>query len=454
MVLIYASFFCLVILLLAFIINRFAGKLFSGLITDNIAVESQKIAGSISGLYNPWTSSFDIYTVEAMGMYFVHEGYILSVEDIEGNMIWDARSCDMEQCAEVINEISVRMEQDHRMNGALQVSKYPLVSLSRDVGYVNISTYGPYFYSREESGFLRTLNRFLILAGILFILLNMVVSVFLATALSRPILRAADAAKHIAGGDLAVRVPNERGIRELHELSRSVNELAESLENGERWQKRLSSDIAHELRTPLTCLQGNMEAMIDGVWEPTQERLSSCYEEIGRLNKLVEDLSRLSILERENLVLRRTQFDLEKLLKAAAEQFVPAAREKGIRITVNVHPSPAPFYGDYDRLTQIFINLISNAVKYTDSGAVTITAVPEAGGDHYAITVTDTGIGMEREELKHIFDRFYRTDRSRSRGTGGAGIGLSIAKTITEAHGGVISVESEIGKGSAFTVTV
>jgi signal transduction histidine kinase len=372
----------------------------------------------------------------------------------------------MEQCAEVINEISVRMEQDHRMNGGLQVSKYPLVSLSQNVGYVNISTYGPYFYSREESGFLRTLNRFLIVAGLLFMLLNMVVSVFLATALSRPILRAADAAKHIAGGDLAVRVPDERGIRELHELSRSVNELAESLENGERWQKRLSSDIAHELRTPLTCLQGNMEAMIDGVWEPTPERLLSCHEEIGRLNKLVEDLSRLSILERENLVLRRTQFDLEKLLKAVAERFVPAAREKGISVSVEVQSSPAPFYGDYDRLTQVFINLISNAVKYTDSGAVTINAVPapdlanaEAGEEHhYAITVTDTGIGMESEELKHIFDRFYRTDRSRSRGAGtshgGAGIGLTIAKTITEAHGGTISVESEIGKGSTFTVTV
>jgi signal transduction histidine kinase len=425
-------------------------------------------------------------------MYFVHEGYIVSVEDTTATVLWDARSCDMGQCTAVIGDIAHRMEAGYRLEGGFQSRQYPMRYGNREIGAVNIETYGPFFYSEGEAEFLRTLNRFLIAAGIVFVLLSMVVSVFLATALSRPILKAAEAATRIAGGDLAVRVSDRHGTQELYELSRSVNELAAALENGERWQKRLSSDIAHELRTPLTCLQGNIEAMIDGVWEPTAERLSSCYEEIRRLTKLVEYLSQLSILERDTLILHRTTFDLSKLLAAAVDQFTQAARGKGLELRLEPAAAPLSIYADYDRLMQVFINLLSNAVKYTDRGSVTVEVArlagtklpavagtpgagdrgfisgggqPEAAGigsdtapgsiaAAYAVTVTDTGIGIGAEALPRVFDRFYRADDSRSRGTGGAGIGLSIAAAIAEAHGGRISAESEPGKGSRFTVVV
>jgi signal transduction histidine kinase len=191
-----------------------------------------------------------------------------------------------------------------------------------------------------------------------------------------------------------------------------------------------------------------MEAMIDGVWEPTAERLASSYEEIVRLNKLVEDLNLLSILERENLILHKTEVDLAKLVGAAAERFRPAAREKGVEIRLSA-PGVAPVSGDPDRLTQVFANLISNAVKYTDSGRIDI-AIGETRG-YVEVTVADTGIGMGEEELSHVFERFYRSDKSRGRDTGGAGIGLSIAQAIAAAHGGRIRAESKAGEGSAFT---
>jgi signal transduction histidine kinase len=192
-----------------------------------------------------------------------------------------------------------------------------------------------------------------------------------------------------------------------------------------------------------------MEAMIDGVWEPSADRLSSCYEEIVRLNKLVEDLNLLSILEQENLILRRTEFDLTKLINAAAERFRPAALEKGIEIKL-VNQEIVMVNGDYDRLTQVFINLISNAVKYTDRGGVTVTIAETQ--DYCEVRVADTGIGMGEEELSHIFERFYRSDKSRGRNTGGAGIGLTIVQTIVDAHGGQVRAESGVGKGSTFVV--
>ncbi|GHV88203.1 sensor histidine kinase [Spirochaetia bacterium] len=465
LVLVYASFICAAVLLLGVVINRFAGTLFSSFVARNITVVSGHIVSSMEERYNPMAGVFDVPAVEALGMYFVHEGYIVSVEDAEGETVWDARSCDMGQCSAVIADIARRMERDYGLSGGFTRTQYPMRYRDRDIGLVNIETYGPFFYSESEADFLRTLNRFLLCAGIVFVLLSMVVSVLLATALSRPILNAAEAAKHIAEGDLSVRVSDRHGTAELCELSRSVNELACALEKGERWQKRLSADIAHELRTPLTCLQGNMEAMIDGVWEPTASRLASCHEEIRRLTKLVEDLSSLSILERDTLVLHRAEFDLSKLLTAAADHFTQAVREKGLELRVESGPSPLPVSGDYDRLMQVFINVISNAVKYTDVGSITVRAERLAGSvgteqgakgvredRHYAVTVADTGIGISAAELPHIFDRFYRTDESRNRLSGGSGIGLSIALAIAEAHGGTIQAASEAGKGSVFTV--
>jgi signal transduction histidine kinase len=218
-----------------------------------------------------------------------------------------------------------------------------------------------------------------------------------------------------------------------------VNDLAAALENGERWQKQLTADIAHELRTPLTCLQGNIEAMIDGVWEPAPERLICCREEILRLAKLVEDLNTLSILERENLKLRKSDFDLAKLLSQAVEQFRPLTMEKNIALITEL--SPAPIHADYDKLMQVFINILSNAVKYTDQGSVAVS-ITNASAGSCEVVIRDTGIGISEEALPHIFERFYRSDKSRNRSSGGAGIGLAIAEAIVSAHGGKITASS------------
>jgi signal transduction histidine kinase len=453
--------------ILTLAINLFTATTFNTLIKRNIIEKNREIVRSIGELYDPVNLSFDSIAVEAIGMYFVHEGYIVTVKDEWGGPVWDARSCDMEQCAQVINDISSRMERDFGLNGAIQNQQYPVQYNSRTVGTVNVETYGPFFYSETETQFLASINRLLLIAGLILALLSAGVSLLLSRSIARPILKAGEAARRIAhihkmrtahvwaahvwaahgaqpelGGEsteeLRVRIHDHYRTRELRELSRSINELALELEEGERRQKQLSSDIAHELRTPLTCLQGSIEAMIDGVYQPGREHLESCHEEIIRLIHLVEDLHTLTGLEWETVKLHKTNFDLARLIQTTAEQFRAAASEKGIELRLNLVESPVN--ADYERLKQVFVNLLSNAVTYTERGSISIAVRKGSGG--WDITVSDTGAGIAEDDVPHIFERFYRADKSRNRSTGGAGIGLAITAAIVAAHGGTISVES------------
>ena len=455
----YALFTGLALAALTLTVNIAAGLVFSALAKENIAEKSAEIVRAVEEQYDPMSRSFDALTLQVMGMYFVHEGYLVTVEDRGGNPLWSARSCNMRQCMDVIRGITERMEGGFGVKGAMQTRRYPLEFAGQRVGSVTIETYGPFFYSETETRFLTAINRLLLAAGAVLTLLSAFVSMILARDLATPIRIAEQGARRIAqargadaGGGRAVRIPDRCRTRELAGLSRSINELAAELEEGERRQKQFTADIAHELRTPLTCLQGNIEAMIDGVYAPDTEHLESCREEILRLATLIQDLSTLTSLEWDAIVLHQSEFRLEKLLEAVAEQFRPEAREKGITLSLEIPgggEAVPPITADYDRLKQVFINLLSNAVKYTDQGGVTITL---SDGE---VSVADTGMGIPTEDLPHIFERFYRSDKSRSRDSGGAGIGLSIAAAIVRAHGGTISAaggaESGAG-GSVFRV--
>jgi signal transduction histidine kinase len=194
-----------------------------------------------------------------------------------------------------------------------------------------------------------------------------------------------------------------------------------------------------------------VEAFIDGVWEPDEARLKSFHEEILRLSKLVGELETLSRYEGDNLVLNAETFDLAALVRGIADNFAGEFSKKGIEVTLDTEEQYIE--ADRDKISQVFINLLSNALKYTGNGGRVEIKV---SGTHNAakVQIRDTGAGISPEDLPHIFERFYRTDKSRNRDTGGAGIGLTIVKSIIEAHKGSITVESEPGKGSTFFVTL
>ena len=214
--------------------------------------------------------------------------------------------------------------------------------------------------------------------------------------------------------------------------------------------EQIASDIAHELRTPLTNLQGYLEAILDGVWEADKERIQECYEEVIRLNKIVDELQELSLLEDYSFILHKELFDFRELCLSVIRSFEPAAKEKNITIKL-ITKSEIEVLADYNRLKQVLINLISNAIKYShENGTIVVSYNVKKG--NYIIEIIDNGIGIPKKEIPFIFERFYRTDKSRSKKTGGTGIGLAITKAIIENHNGTISVKSSTKLGTSFKV--
>ncbi|MDR3301372.1 MAG: HAMP domain-containing histidine kinase [Spirochaetaceae bacterium] len=456
LILTYALFISAALFILTAGLNIFAQKIFESFVKDTIKTHNREIVDAISELYNPIQQTFDRVALESIGMLFMHDGYIVDVESADTVSLWDARTMDMQHCVEVVQDISRRMKTQHGIDSELQNTSYPLTYHGITIGQVNIATVGPFFYTESEGKFLASLNRLLIIAACVFIILTVCVSILLGASIARPINAASKAARQIASfyasgstqRTLKTTIREDYKTLELTELSKSINELSAELADSERRQKQLTSDIAHELRTPLASLQGTIEAMIDGVWAPDRVRLTNCYEEITRLSKLVEDMRVLTGLEWESITLHKTDFDIAALLERVADYCRPAANEKGIAI--HLKTVSAKVYADYDRAKQVFINLVSNAVQYTDTGHITITVEFSC---NIIIKIEDTGIGIAKDDLPHIFERFYRTDKSRARSTGGYGIGLSIAAAIATAHGWTISAESEMGRGTCFTIT-
>ena len=271
--------------------------------------------------------------------------------------------------------------------------------------------------------------------------------------IASPLAGIMTAAEAVAQGDLTVRVP-KTGLHEFARLAESFNRMVEELQRADQQRRNLTADVAHELRTPLQIIQGNLEGIIDDVYEPTEEHISATLEETRLLARLVEDLQTLTQAESGQLTLRRESLDVPELLADVCTSFSGHAEAAGVDLRLEVEGDSAPLMiqADPDRLDQVLCNLTSNALRHTPSGGtITLGAQPIDGG--VRIVVQDTGSGIAADDLPYVFDRFWRADRSRSRLDGsGSGLGLPIAQQLVRAHGGRIEVESEPGRGTTFTI--
>lgn len=276
---------------------------------------------------------------------------------------------------------------------------------------------------------------------------------YVAGRLSRPVIRAIDRTKHIARGEYdSQETFSPIGIRELDALTRGVEDLGRSLAGQEQLRRRLMVDVAHELRTPLTVARTQIEAIADGILEPTPERLTLCVNEMERLADLIGNIDALTRLEAETLAIHTERTDMKSFLEPVIESFGPVFDKAGITLTANLGTNCACEI-DRDNFRHIIDNLLSNALRYTNpQGRVNVKLFRQ--GKNITIEVSDTGIGISEKDLPNIFERFYRADESRARVTGGSGVGLAIVKASVEAHGGCITVESEKGKGSTFRIVV
>jgi signal transduction histidine kinase len=311
---------------------------------------------------------------------------------------------------------------------------------------------------------------------------------FFAQRISRPIRGITAASQALAAGQLDVQAPGAR-VRELDDLARSFNAMARALSQADRQRRQMTADVAHELRTPLSIIKGRLEGLQDGVYTATPEEIERLLGATALLERLIEDLRLLALAEAGQLALYTEQLEPREMLQDAAQAFSGQAAEQSVTLEIAT-PGDLPLVeADPQRMAQVFANLIANALRYTPAGG-TITL--EATTDHRRDTETqrhgdvaivdlpvspspglaglppsvvgrrssvvfqvrDTGQGIAPDDLPHVFDRFYRADRSRTRGSGGAGLGLAIAKQIVVAHSGAIWAESELGHGTTINVAL
>lgn len=317
------------------------------------------------------------------------------------------------------------------------------------VGAIVISPRSGRLLTPEEADLRHSFNRLHLAAAIASVIVALMIALLLAETLSRPLRRIRRTAEAIEHGDLAARVA-PGGDAEIEAVGHALNRLADTLDHEEQMRKQSVADLAHELRTPVHGLLSRIEAAQDGVLDDERANLAAMHAEALRLVRLLEDLSRLAEAEQPGLLLEKRRVDLSDVARAAATTFAPRFADAGIGLRTSL--GRAVVSGDPDRLGQIVDNLLSNALRYTESGGEVHLRV-ENDGEMALLEVEDTGVGIAPGDLVHIYKRFWRGEKSRSRATGGTGIGLAIVSELVRAHDGRIEVDSKVGRGTRFRVS-
>ena len=365
------------------------------------------------------------------------EGCYFTLTDNDGNLIWTSEH--------IIDNQNTNYQIDKYFRNI-----YTVNYLNQMRGKVYIGQFTEKIYTPNDLKFQEQVFSYILISLLIALLLSLPFIMILSSRLSTPILYLQKAAENMIKGDLHTEIRAPSSSYEIIKLSASIDRLRKSLAQQEDLRKQLSSNISHELRTPLNVLQNQLEAIIDGIFEPTPERLDGILQEVIRLTSLVAELENISAIESSDFIPEIKDVKLAHVVENVCTTFEAAFQRKNIALDVKIK-NGIIVKAQEDKLKQLVINIISNALKYTDSGKVTVKTYMY-NNDHAVFEVSDTGVGLTEEDKEKIFERFYRVEKSRNRNTGGAGLGLSIVKNIANAHGWVIEVESDGKTGTTFRV--
>ena len=390
--------------------------------------------------------------IQRIGRNALQQSVIVRIFDEDGQLLWSPSASEEEDAKNKVQDHLLHMQQ---MVGGMESdyvqSRSPLYDGTEEIGIMEIQSVGPYAYTEHDALFISDMESKLVLVAFFSLLIPLFFALLVAKKLSSPIVTINDFTKEIAKGRYSSLSLEETGIREIDDLLVSVNDLSLQLQHQQKIRNRLSSDIAHEIRTPLTTLKGNIEAMIDGVWEISEERLYRCYEEVSRITRLIGEIDRINELESQESQLQKTTFDLTELAQQIVDNFQPMLVEN--KLNCSVSGDRVFISADRDKIHQVLTNLLANAIKFTPSGGRIDLNISQRKGTA-SFRIIDSGQGIPPEEVGQIFERFYMAEPSRNSKLGGQGIGLSIVKGIVNAHQGTISVDSIYGKGTTFTINL
>lgn len=431
--------------------NYMIGKKFNTyLISEHKTVEA-KITARINNLYNEQTG-FSAANKDEILRYSSAEKLYIEVKDISGATIFTSNNLKPMSKSMMHSMMGPMMHGTSANAGEYTEDKYPLKKNNKMLGTITLGYYNSSYFNSSAQTFIKTLNRSFFLSIFIALVFGLLISIFLSKQLSLPLIQITNTANKIRTGNLEARSLVVSKTKEIDDLSTSINYLAETLKKQELLRKRLTSDMAHELRTPLANLKSHIEALLDKVWEPTEEVLTGFYDEIERLIKLVNGLNDIAKLEQTTSVLNKSKFNVSLELEKIIASFKPIYITSGLKIHSKLTPN-LEILMDRDKFKQVIYNLLSNALKYSKkNGEVLVTL--NSLKDTIIIEIKDNGIGISEKDLPFIFERFYRSDESRNKDTGGTGIGLTIVKNIVEAHKGTIKVTSSLGVGTTFIINL
>ena len=336
---------------------------------------------------------------------------------------------------------------NNKITEKLKLSSFEMYHENQFIGFLFI---GKAFESTIEKGFVNRFNTWLIITAFTSSAFAIIIGLILSRRITAPMRNLIKATERFSLGQFEQKIENE-GPDELGQLTKSFNTMAEQLELNENQRRRLFADIAHELRTPLAVIQATIEGMAEGVIETNQKEMVRALDQTKTLNRIVEDLRLLSLAESKQLELKKDHINIGQLVTEVIEDLTPISEESECKLIFNT-PSQTTVFIDQYRIKQVLSNLIINALKQVNCETIEINT---SNDDEFCIvSVTDSGSGISEEDQKHIFDRFYRVDESRSRTSGGTGLGLAIVKSLIEAHNGKIYVKSTAGDGATFSFEI
>lgn len=447
--------YVLIILICVAIISISSNVLFESQFKNYvIKQQEQKMAETVSLISKRFNDlgDWDIGYIASIGMNALENGMIIKVKDAADNTIWDATIHNDGLCRDMLTSMQQNMESFfNRQEGGYVENSYEITSRSKIVGSVIVGYYGPYYFSDSDLYFINTINSLLIWAGAASLAIALLLGIIMSNQISKPISRVIGKAQEISRGLFGEKIQEKSNTKEIKLLADTINNLAETLRKQQDFSRQTSLDIAHELRTPLTTVQGNLEAVIDGVMELDMKRIEVLHSEVLRISRLVDDLGKLAHYESEDFRLNKSEFDVSSLIGSIIKTVENDFTKEGKQIVF--FGGKEMVFADKDKISQVIINLISNAIKFTKTGGKVEISV-EGNSGAIRIKVKDSGIGISKEDLSRVFERFYKSDKARASQTGGAGIGLAIAKSIVLAHGGKIALNSEPGKGAEFIITL
>lgn len=436
----------MIIALFSLLMYQTTENRFSNYIGDRYEAEKASLVEAVESAYqsdNQWDTDI-LSSLTQNSMHAMHSsGMLMRVVDEAGNEIY-SQSNEMEDHMHMMSEEMMGVRE------GWTEERVDLYSQGEVIGSAVLSYPGFQGYTVEEAEFIDDLTMLIITMGIFSIIVACIIAYLISRRLSDPIAKTSLKTQKIAQGQIeGAALTDSEEIRELYQLEQSVAALAAQLAEQKRIRNQMISDLAHEVRTPLTTLQGNIEAMIDGVWEATPERLNSLNRQVIRLTHLIKMIDQLEDVEESNNELTLERFDIKEFLSMTLLAFEALAEEKNIRLELEAEFGIIE--ADRNKLEQVMTNLLSNAIKFTSKGG-RISVLSLQTSDEQIITVKDNGEGIPENKQKYIFERFYQVEPSRNSELQGQGLGLAVVKEIINAHHGTITVDSQEGKGTTFKI--